>query len=191
MPAGYAGPSALLQFIRQQIPEITLVGDSTQPVYAGALGFEAAQPGRWFNSATGYGTLGYALPAAIGARLATDQPVLGIIGDGGIQFSLPELMTAVDHQIPAIILIWNNQGYGEIRSYMAQRQLPQIDVNIAAPDFKLMAQGFGAAYQYIDTAPALQNALQTAAQATGPTVLEIDETADFIDELGQDYEPFA
>lgn len=191
LPRGYAGPSALLQIIREQLPGVTLVGDSVQPVYAGALGFEAAQPGTWFNSATGYGTLGYALPAALGACLATDQPVVGIIGDGGIQFSLPELMTAVDHQIPAIILIWNNRGYGEIRSHMAQRQLPRIGVDIAAPDFRLMARCFGASYQYMDSVPALRETLQTAAQASGPIVLEVEETAAFVDELAQHHRPFA
>ena len=52
--------------MRDALPEAILVGDSTQPVYAGNLGFAAARPGSWFNSATGYGTLGYALPAVDG-----------------------------------------------------------------------------------------------------------------------------
>ena len=58
---------AVLECIREQLPDAILVGDSTQPVYAGNLGFAAATPGSWFNSATGYGTLGYALPASNGA----------------------------------------------------------------------------------------------------------------------------
>jgi acetolactate synthase-1/2/3 large subunit len=59
-----------LDAIRDTLPQAILAGDSTQPVYAGNLGFSAATPGSWFNSATGYGTLGYALPAATGAGLA-------------------------------------------------------------------------------------------------------------------------
>src|SRR5699024_10780231 len=157
--ARVAGQCAVLQLIRETLPGVALVGDSTQPVYSGAFGFEAAAPCTWFNSATGYGTLGYALPAAIGARLASDQPAVAIIGDGGIQFTLPELMAAVDHEVPAIILIWHNQGHGEIRSYMQERDLPTIGVNIAAPDYSIMAEGFGAAYVRADSAAGLRDAL--------------------------------
>src|SRR5699024_10411389 len=69
-----AGQCALLKLIRDTLPGVAFVGDSTQPVYFGTIAFEATEPGTWFNSATGYGTLGYGLPAAIGARLASDQP---------------------------------------------------------------------------------------------------------------------
>lgn len=186
-----AGQCAVLKLIRETLPGVAFVGDSTQPIYWGAMAFEAAEPGTWFNSATGYGTLGYALPAAIGARLASDKPAVAIIGDGGIQFTLPELMTAVDNGVPAIILIWHNQGHGEIRSYMKGRDLPTIGVDIAAPDYRLMARGFGAAYARVETADDLRHALRTAAGAEGPTVLEIDEADAFIRELGADYVYFS
>lgn len=182
-----AGQCALLNLIRDTLPGVTFMGDSTQPVYFGTIGFEAAKPGRWFNSATGYGTLGYGLPAAIGARLGTDQPVVSIIGDGGIQFTLPELMAAVDHAIPAIILIWHNDGYGEIRDYMSSRDLPTIGVNIAAPDYCRVAGAFGAGYARIESADGLRAALTTAALQTGPTVLEIHESDAFVNELGQQH----
>lgn len=61
---------ALLDTLRDSLPAPILVGDSTQPVYQGALGYRAPAPASWFNAGTGYGTLGYALPAAIGAKLA-------------------------------------------------------------------------------------------------------------------------
>lgn len=186
-----AGQCAMLKLIRETLPGVALAGDSTQPVYAGAVGYEAAEPGTWFNSATGFGTLGYALPAALGARLAADKPVVGIIGDGGIQFTLSELMTAVDHAIPAIILVWHNQGYHEIRNYMKELDLPTIGVNVAAPDYKVLAEGFGMAYARIESADALRQALETAAGAGGPTILEVDEADAFIQELGADYAFFS
>ena len=81
-----------LEVIRESVPGALLVGDSTQPVYAGNLGFAAATPGSWFNSATGFGSLGYALPAASGASLgAPKRPVVCLVGDGGLQFTLGEL----------------------------------------------------------------------------------------------------
>lgn len=186
-----AGQCAMLKLIRETLPGVAFVGDSTQPVYFGTIAFEAAQPGTWFNSATGYGTLGYGLPAAIGARLASDKPAIAIIGDGGIQFTLPELMAAVDHNVPAIILIWHNDGYGEIRSYMKSRDLPTIGVDIAAPDYRVVSEGFGAAYARIESADALRAQLEIAASANGPTVLEIHEQDAFIQELGADYAWFS
>ena len=88
MPISFAGQNALLKLFRDEVADVIIVGDSTQPVYSGNHGFEALATRRWFNSATGYGTLGYGLPAAIGAMLATDKPVISLIGDGGIQFTI-------------------------------------------------------------------------------------------------------
>ena len=72
------------------VPGAIIVGDSTQPIYAGNLYYDHDRPGGWFNAATGFGALGYGIPAAIGAALAApDTPVICIAGDGGAQFSLP------------------------------------------------------------------------------------------------------
>ena len=66
----------LMETTRDALPGVILVGDSAQPVYAASVYFPSAAPRSWFTSATGYGTLGYALPAAIGAQLAApDRPV--------------------------------------------------------------------------------------------------------------------
>ncbi len=73
--AGYDAPirsqAALFDTVLKTLPNVIIVGDSTRPVYAGNFVFEAVSPRSWFNSSTGYGTLGYGLPAAIGARLAS------------------------------------------------------------------------------------------------------------------------
>ena len=108
-----------LNLIRDALPTAVLVGDSTQLVYAGNLGFAAATPGSWFNSATGYGTLGYALPASTGAGLAApERPIVCLVGDGGLQFSLGELAVLREVDAWTAIIVWNNRGYGEIRSSM-------------------------------------------------------------------------
>ena len=64
-------------------------------------------------------------------------------GDGGIQFTLPELATAVEEQLPLTIIIWNNEGYGEIRDYWDNKDIPRIGVDIYTPDFLTIARGFG------------------------------------------------
>ncbi len=81
-----------LETILDVLPDAVLVGDSTQPVYTGNLTLNPQHARRWFNSSTGYGTLGYALPAAIGAWLGRSAKrdergaVVCLIGDGGLQF---------------------------------------------------------------------------------------------------------
>jgi len=165
-----------LDHVAGALPGVIVVGDSTQPVYGGNLSYEPAEPHSYFNSSTGYGTLGYGLPAALGAKLgAPERPVVALIGDGGIQFTIGELATAVELGLPVPILIWNNHGYGEIKQYMADRNIPQIGVDIYTPDFQTIARGFGCAALRAESFAHLERALREAVTAKGPTVIEIDE----------------
>jgi len=158
------------------LPDVIIVGDSTRPVYAGNLVFEAASPRSWFNSSTGYGTLGYGLPAAIGAQLAAGKrPVICLIGDGGLQFTLPELASAVEAAVPVIVLLWNNRGYAEIKKYMVERDIEPIGVDIYTPDFQALARGFGCCAVAADTQASLARELKSAVARRGPTLIEIDE----------------
>ena len=108
----------LLQTMTQAMPDAIIVGDSTQPVYAGNLFHHAPFPGAWFNAATGYGALGFAPGAAIGAAIGSNRPVICLIGDGGLQFSPGELRTAVDERLPITYVVWNNAGFREIAEAM-------------------------------------------------------------------------
>jgi len=170
-----------LQTVVQELPDIVLVGDSTQPVYSGNLTFNPEQPRRWFNSSTGYGTLGYALPAAIGAWLgggshaSQRRPVACLIGDGGLQFTLSELACAVEARTPIIVLLWNNQGYEEIKKYMVNRAIEPVGVDIYTPDFIAVAKGLGCAAERIDSVEQLRVALRSAADRQGPTLIEVDQ----------------
>lgn len=188
-PAVMAGQCGFLKLIRDTLPGVVFIGDSTQPVYWGTIGLEAVEPATWFNSATGFGTLGYGLPAAIGAKLALeDSPVVCLTGDGGFQFTLPELIAAVEQRLPVIVVLWQNEGYHEIRNYMKSRGLPTIGVDVTAPDFNLLAQAYGASYARVTSADGLVATLQKAARADGPTIVEVNEADAFISELGTNYE---
>jgi acetolactate synthase-1/2/3 large subunit len=171
----------VLDVVQRALPEPIIVGDQTQPVYAGNQFFQPSRPRSWFNSSTGYGTLGYALPAAIGAKLAApERPVVALIGDGGLQFTLPELASAVEAKVPVIVLLWNNEGYGEIKTYMAEKDIPQIGVDIFTPDFVAIAQGFGGAAERAGSFEHLQQSLAAAARRTVPTLIEIREGAPWL-----------
>jgi acetolactate synthase-1/2/3 large subunit len=146
-------------------------------VYGGNLFYEAAGPRRYFNSSTGYGTLGYGLPAALGARLGLpDTPVVALIGDGGLQFTIAELATAVELELAVPILVWNNNGYGEIKRYMVERDIPTIGVDIYTPDFIAIARGFGCAAETVTTRAEFVAALSHAQTAGRPTLIDIAES---------------
>jgi acetolactate synthase-1/2/3 large subunit len=164
--------------LQEALPGAVVAGDSTQPVYSANLFYEAERPRSYFNSSTGYGTLGYALPAALGAKLAQrERPVVALIGDGGLQFTIGELATAVELSLPLAILVWNNRGYGEIKRYMAERGIPQIGVDIYTPDFRAIARGFGCQAVRAESLAHLQEQLRQAQRASGPTLIEIEEAS--------------
>ena len=167
----------LLHTVLEALPDAVMVGDSTQPVYSGNLTLNLDHPRRWFNASTGYGTLGYALPAAIGAWLGRGdgQPVVCLIGDGGLQFTLPELASAVEARTPIIVLLWNNQGYEEIKKYMLNRAIEPVGVDIYTPDFIAVAKALGAAAESVHNVEHLRTALRVAADRQGPTLIEIDQ----------------
>lgn len=176
IPTPYRKHGRIFDLIAARWPDLVVAGDSTQPVYGGNLTFDALAPRRWFNSSTGYGTLGYGLPAAIGAKLACPElPVVALIGDGGLQFTIAELATAVELRLSLPILLWNNRGYGEIKSYMRDRGIPEIGVDIFTPDFQTIARGFGAQATVAETPDGLLAALEAAFAADGPTMIEIDD----------------
>jgi acetolactate synthase I/II/III large subunit len=164
----------VLDAIRAKLPRALLVGDSTQPVYAGNLGFSASEPGSWFNAATGFGTLGYALPAANGAGIAVpDRPVVCLIGDGGIQFTLGELAVPRDVNAWLLILLWNNKGYGEIKSFMTSVGIKPAAVDVMPPDFSQLAAAYGYGYRRIEDLAGLDQALEAFASRRQVLIAEV------------------
>lgn len=181
LPEGYGRLREIVETIDRALPGAIMVGDSTQLVYAGNLAFAAGRPNSWFNSATGYGTLGYALPAAIGASLAAigsggpARPVVVLVGDGGLQFSVAELASAVDAGVPLIVLAWNNRGYGEIRNFMIARGITPIGVDLATPDLVALARAYGWEASRLERLEGLDAALKAAWADGGRSLIEIDE----------------
>ena len=172
------GLQGLLDLLRDNLDAPILVGDSTQPVYQGACGYQAPAPASWFNAGSGYGTLGYGLPAAMGAKLARpERPVVALVGDGGLQFASGELIAAKEAQIGVILLVWNNQCYGEIRDYMQARDIVPLGVDILTPDFQAMARSFHVAHHRADSPAQLQDLLHTLKDTRQPVMIEVDAGA--------------
>ncbi|WP_136248715.1 5-guanidino-2-oxopentanoate decarboxylase [Halomonas borealis] len=167
----------LFETLREALPEAILVGDSCATTYAANHLVTQPAPRRFFNASTGYGTLGYGLPAALGASLARpDLPVVALVGDGGVMFTLPELACAVEERLPVVILLWHNQGYEEIRRFMDDAGVTRLGVDIQAPDFLTVARGFGCPATRVNAPAELAHALATR-PTDGPLLIEIDAGA--------------
>jgi acetolactate synthase-1/2/3 large subunit len=162
--------------VRDTLPEALLIGDSTQPIYAGNLAFAAAGPGQWHNSATGYGTLGWALPASLGAALAApERPVVCLIGDGGLHYTLGELASIRQAGRPVIVLLWNNAGYGEIKTAMQAEGIAPVGVDLFTPDFDRLADAYGYAVAVPERVDRLPELLRAAAARPEPTLIRLEE----------------
>ncbi len=161
--------------IRRVLPSDGIVtADSTKLVYSGNFVYCATAPRTYLTSTTGYGTLGYALPAAIGAKLGKPQvPVVCVVGDGGMMYTLSELATAAEHKLPIVIVLWHNAGYGIIRDYFHQSRIPLVGVDLQMPDFIAIAKGFGCYAERVESLANFESQLNQAIEQDRPTLLEI------------------
>lgn len=167
----------IMGMIYEALPDAIIVGDSTQAVYAGNLYLDVARPMTWFNAATGFGALGYGAPAAVGAAIgAPDRPVVCLTGDGGLQFSLAEIGSAVDAGARVIFLVWNNDGYQEIENFMVESGIEPEGVKPSAPDFLDIAKAYGVPAARLTDVAELGPALQVAARRNGPSLIEVHQT---------------
>ncbi len=132
---------------------------------------------RTFLTSGGLGTMGYGLPAAIGAKIGRpDLPVIDIAGDGSIQMNIQELATAVQYQLPIIVCILNNQFLGMVRQWQGLfygGRYSYTDMS-HQPDFVKLAEAFGAIGLRVSQEGELNQALEQALQVTDrPVVLDI------------------
>ncbi len=147
--------------------------DMTQIAYSGNQIYPALRPRTWFHP-SGFGTLGYALPAAIGASLARpSDPVIALVGDYGFQFTMPELMVAVELELPVIIILWNNDALGQIRDDMVDKGIGEVGVSQRNPDFRLLAQAYGVAYRQPHGGEELAGCIKQALTTSGPSLIEV------------------
>lgn len=123
----------------------------------------------------GLGTMGFALPAAIGAKFgAPDRTVVAIIGDGGFQMCIQELGTIMQSGIDVKLLILNNEFLGMVRQWQQLFNDRRYSfVNIASPDFVMLAKSYGIAGEKVSRREALRDALQTMLNHKGSYLLEV------------------
>lgn len=185
------------QYVIQQVYEVSkgdaiITTDVGQHQMWAAHFFKYTQP-RTFISSGGLGTMGFGLPAAIGAQLAKPEAtVVNIAGDGSIQMNVQELVVAVEHQLPVVNVILNNDYLGMVRQWqemfyndeyagtvLGQKNRPgnekiseQTDAPEYLPDFVALAKAHGADGARVSTRKGVAPALKKAFESRKPWVLE-------------------
>lgn len=166
---------ALAEIIVEALPDDAIVaGDSSQIVYL-ALGsvLRSAHPHSLLYTPT-YATLGYGLPAAIGARVAqTEHPVVTVIGDGALMFCVNELVTAVEQRLDLTVVCVDNGGYAEIRQNEIDRGMTPVGVDLVQPDWAALATAFGATGRRAETPDDIAPSIRDAIAAGGVQLVHI------------------
>lgn len=158
-------------------PDAVIATDNAMCVYFGTIGVLPMQNASSFHFPTGFGTLGFTVPVAVGSALAApDRQIIGITGDGGLLFTATELAVAAAEHLAMAIVVFDNSGYGEIRAEMLERNEKPLAVDAPPRDLVLLAQALGARGVHVATPENLIDELRAAASHQGPTVLVISET---------------
>jgi acetolactate synthase I/II/III large subunit len=134
----------------------------------------------------GYSSMGWAVPASIGAKLAQpDRKVVCVLGDGDFLMTLEEIGVCVTNEIPVVFIVQNNQGYMSIRG--GQRKIfdrhigsefSRPDGTPYSPDFKAVAAAFGLEGHKVEDPAALEDTLRTAVESDAPVIVEVPTSRD-------------
>ncbi|QGW77465.1 5-guanidino-2-oxopentanoate decarboxylase [Pseudomonas alkylphenolica] len=166
---------AILDRIAAELPDNAFIStDMTQLAYTGNYAFASRAPRSWLHP-TGYGTLGYGLPAGIGGMFATeDRPGLVLVGDGGFLYTAQELATAVEElDRPLVVLLWNNDALGQIRDDMLSLDIEPIGVLPRNPDFAGLGRAFGCTVAQPGSLDELQQELRAGFARNSVTLIEL------------------
>ncbi|MFF0072195.1 thiamine pyrophosphate-binding protein [Streptomyces sp. NPDC005494] len=161
----------VLASVREALPDSSpSFWDMTILAYWAWSAFDARHPNT-MHSAQGAGGLGYGFPAAIGAAAADPtKPVLAVSGDGGAMYSIAELATVRQYDLPVTWLIVDDGGYGILREYMTGAFGEATATELSRPDFVALAESFGV--PAVLTSPeTLAADLGKALAAPGPSVV--------------------
>ncbi len=162
--------------VRQALPaDGVLAGDSSQVTYFGSVHFFDMPAPRRFCYSPGFATLGYGLPAGLGAAIALPGvPVAVLLGDGAMMFAVQELATLVQHRVPVPVVVVDSGGYQEILDQERSRDIAPIGVELNSPDFAALAVAMGARGERTTSVADLPDLITSALGAAGPTVIHFD-----------------
>ena len=167
----------LVRALRAALPrETVIVSDLTLAAYWCRRLLDLYEP-RTSIYPAGFATLGFGVPAAIGAKVACPQrPVVVLSGDGGFMFNCQELSIAAQFDIPIVVLVFNNQAFGVMKPYQLAQYGRTIAMDLENPDFVALTQAFGLNGRRVATLGELGPAVTDAVSSGRSCVIEV--TAD-------------
>lgn len=167
--------AAIMDAMRQALPrDGIVVRDPTVPAYLwGNRLFPIYEPRTSIYPSSA--AIGPALPLAIGAAIGAGRPAVVIQGDGGFMLNIAELATAVQYNVPVVVCVFNDRGYGVLRSIQARTfEGRQTGVDLATPDFAALARAMGMPGQAVKGVDEFRSAIARAVSSGGPYLLDID-----------------
>ena len=127
-----------------------------------------------FIGSTGLGTLGFAMPAAIGCQIAMPhRQVVAIAGDGGFQMTMGDFSTAVKYQLPITVIIYNNFSYHFIELEQMKEGVAQCYTKLSNPDYAKLAEAFGGEGFRVTKASEIEGAIQQAFASKRPCIIDV------------------
>jgi acetolactate synthase-1/2/3 large subunit len=166
---------AWIDAIRAAVPRDGIVAwDMTMMSYV-ACGLYPVQEPRTWMFPQGFGTLGFALPAAIGAKIAKpDTAVACVVGDGGFQFTMQEIATAVQYNIGLPVIIFNDSAYSAVKDEQnRERDGRFIAVDLKNPDYVKLAAAYDIPGIRVTSPEILETEIRAAFKRSQPTILDV------------------
>lgn len=167
--------AGIMDVIRDLLPrDGIVVRDATVPAYLWADRLlPVYEPGTSIHPTSA--AIGPGLALSIGAAVGTGRRTVLIQGDGGLMLSIGEMATAVQEELPLVLCVFNDRGYGVLRSLQARAfEGRQTAVDLTTPDFARLAEAMGMPGERVATLGDFQEAFKRAVQRQSPTLIEVD-----------------
>ena len=166
---------SLMNAIRQAVPDDGIVVQGMNQMGYYSRNYLPMYASRTYLTASHHGTLGYAFPVGLGAKIARpDRAVVVLSGDGGFLYNSQELATAVQHGINVVVVVFNDNAYGNVlRAQVEELDGHVLGTELHNPDFVTLAQSYGARGVRAQDAAELKATLQEAISLDTPTLIEV------------------
>jgi acetolactate synthase-1/2/3 large subunit len=177
---GEIKPQEMIQALHRVAPDAIVTSDVGQHQMWTAQYFGFEQPRRWINSG-GLGTMGFGLPAAVGAKVACPgETVVCVAGDGSLIMNIQELATCVTEEIAVKVFLMNNGYMGMVRQWQElfwDRRYSAVEMG-ASPDWVKLAEAFGATGLRVEHSEDLEGTMRQALETDGPVLVDVRVTAE-------------